>query len=63
MTPAEIQQLKDTIESQVGASIQAHVNGKIDKLSTFMENHAKEDKAFQDRIEPFLQGVAGLKTM
>ena len=46
------------------------VNGKIDALTlkvdanhAFMEKHSAEDKAFQDKIEPYLQGAAGLKVV
>ena len=55
-------------EKSTAAIVKETVNGKIDKLTVkvdenhiFIENHAKEDREFQDKIEPYLQGAAGLR--
>lgn len=58
--------LKDNRESTAEA-IRLTVNGKIDhltartvELQSFMENHAKDDKDFQSRIEPYIEGANGI---
>lgn len=49
-------------EQSTAKIVKETVNGKIDRLTervaesqSFMENHAKEDKIFQDRSSPMLE--------
>lgn len=70
MTPEQFSQFLTSNEKATSDAVQKFVNGKIDhltartiELQSFMENHSKEDKEFQERIEPFLQGIAGLKVI
>lgn len=60
--------LVEANELSTKAIVKETVNGKIDALALkvdanheFIQAHAKEDKDFQDKMEPYLQGAAGLK--
>lgn len=68
MTPDQFSQFLESNEQATSTAIQKFVNGKIDALALkvdanheFIQAHAKEDKEFQDKMEPYLQGAAGLK--
>lgn len=68
MTPEQFQLFLKDNERATGEAVQKFVNGKIDAIKKDLENnhdfllkHSEEDRAFQERMEPYLTGVAGLK--
>lgn len=70
MSPEQFSQFLESNEKATATAIQKFVNGKIDNLTKkvedqheFMVNHAKEDKEFQEKMSPYLEGAAGLKTV
>ncbi len=54
------EEMRIVIREEIHSGIKEAVNGKIDAIRSDLNIHAASDKAFQDRIEPYLQGAAGL---
>lgn len=56
MTPDQIEQIKKA----VGESIQVHVNGKIDKMNTKLDDYIITDNAWKKEADPYIKGLANV---
>lgn len=68
MTPEQFEIFLVSNEKATGDAVQKFVNGKIDAMRkeleenhSFLLKHSEEDKKFQERMEPYFTGLAGLK--
>lgn len=55
MTPEQLEILKETIDKQLKAGIETHVNGKIRVLSDKFEAYVKEDNEWKERANPTIE--------
>lgn len=55
MTPEQLELLRQTIDKQLKAGIETHVNGKIRVLTERFETYVKEDNEWKERANPTIE--------
>lgn len=55
MNAEELIKIQEAIRDTVGIAIQAHVNGKITKLTVKLDEYIKEDNEWKERANPTIE--------
>ena len=60
MNPKQFQQFLEANHKSTGEAVNKFVNGKIDAMSEKLDNHAKTDKEYQEKIDGNITWVVRL---
>ena len=52
--------MKEQIDVSVSTGIEKYVNGKINKLTTIVEDHVERDNAWKEEYTPYIKGIASV---